>query len=164
MSMATIMLQLASKRAKDLDIVYLSYLRVWDPFFMKQQRNHVSCRPLKAKIYMSFPVFHYHDVIIGVIASQITSLRLFTQPLIQTQIKENMKAPRHWPLCGEFTWGQVNSLHKRAVTRKMFPFDDVIMPADTRNMDKMRKILEKFILAFDFISAHVQFITSDSTH
>ena len=28
---------------------------------------------------------------------------LFTQPFIQTQIKENIKAPRHWPLCGEFT-------------------------------------------------------------
>ena len=25
--------------------------------------------------------------------------RLFTQPFIQTQIKENIKAPRHWPLC-----------------------------------------------------------------
>ena len=29
--------------------------------------------------------------------------RLFTQPFIQTQIQENIKAPRHWPLCGEFT-------------------------------------------------------------
>ena len=29
--------------------------------------------------------------------------RLFTQPFIQTEIKENIKAPRHWPLCGEFT-------------------------------------------------------------
>ena len=29
--------------------------------------------------------------------------RLFTQPFIQTHIKENIKAPRHWPLCGEFT-------------------------------------------------------------
>ena len=28
---------------------------------------------------------------------------LFTQSFIQTQIKENIKAPRHWPLCGEFT-------------------------------------------------------------
>ena len=27
--------------------------------------------------------------------------RLFTQLIIQ--IKENIKAPRHWPLCGEFT-------------------------------------------------------------
>ena len=29
--------------------------------------------------------------------------RLFTQSFIQTQIKENIKAARHWPLCGEFT-------------------------------------------------------------
>ena len=36
-------------------------------------------------------------------ASQITSLMVVTQPFIQTQIKENIKAPRHWPLCGEFT-------------------------------------------------------------
>ena len=28
---------------------------------------------------------------------------LFTQPFIQTQTKENIKAPRHWPLCGEFS-------------------------------------------------------------
>ena len=36
-------------------------------------------------------------------ASQITSLTIVTQPLIQAQIKENTKAPRHWPLWGEFT-------------------------------------------------------------
>ena len=29
--------------------------------------------------------------------------RMFTQPFIRAQIKENIKAPRHWPLCGEFT-------------------------------------------------------------
>ena len=28
--------------------------------------------------------------------------RLFTQMFIQAQIKENIKAPRHWPLWGEF--------------------------------------------------------------
>ena len=36
-------------------------------------------------------------------ASQITSLTVVYSPFIQTQIKENIKAPRHWPLCGEFT-------------------------------------------------------------
>ena len=35
-------------------------------------------------------------------ASQITSLTV-VYSFIQTQIKENIKAPRHWPLCGEFT-------------------------------------------------------------
>ena len=29
--------------------------------------------------------------------------RLFTQLFVQAHIKENIKAPRHWPLCGEFT-------------------------------------------------------------
>ena len=43
---------------------------------------------------------------------------MFTQPFIQTQIKESTQAPRHWPLCGEFT-GDRN-------TRKMLPFDDAI--------------------------------------
>ena len=32
--------------------------------------------------------------------------RLFIQPFIQAQIKENIEAPRHWPLCGEFTGDQ----------------------------------------------------------
>ena len=37
------------------------------------------------------------------VASQITSLTIVSQPITETQIKENFKAPRHWPLCGEFT-------------------------------------------------------------
>ena len=48
---------------------------------------------------------HYNDVKMSTMASQITS-RLFTQPFIQAQIKENTKAPRHWPLWGEFTGDQ----------------------------------------------------------
>ena len=44
--------------------------------------------------------YHYIDVIITTMASQSPASRLFTQPYIQTQIKENIKAPRHWPLCG----------------------------------------------------------------
>ena len=41
-------------------------------------------------------------------------------------IKENIKAPRYWPLWG-IHWWPVNSPLRRPVTRKMFPFDDVIM-------------------------------------
>ena len=46
---------------------------------------------------------HFGDVIMGAIASQITSLTVVYSTFIQTQIKENIKAPRHWPLCGEST-------------------------------------------------------------
>ena len=35
--------------------------------------------------------------------SSVDSPRLFTQTFVQVQIKENIKAPRHWPFLGEFT-------------------------------------------------------------
>ena len=51
-------------------------------------------------------------------ASQITSLTLFTQPFIQAQMKENMKAPRLWPLWGEFTGGEKVTLGHIYVYRR----------------------------------------------
>ena len=51
----------------------------------------------------TYLLLHYNGVIMGAMASQITSLTLFIQPFIQAQIKENFKAPCHWPLWGEFT-------------------------------------------------------------
>ena len=39
----------------------------------------------------------------GVMASQIAGVSLFTQTFVQAQIKENINAPRHWPLWREFT-------------------------------------------------------------
>ena len=50
---------------------------------------------------------------------------LFAQVLVQSQIKGNIKAPRDWPLSGEFT-APVNSPHKGSVTRKMCPFDVIL--------------------------------------
>ena len=44
----------------------------------------------------------------------------FTQPFVQAQIKENLKAPRHWHLWKEFYRWSVNFPHKRPVTRKYF--------------------------------------------
>ena len=46
---------------------------------------------------------HYYDIIIGAMASQITSLTVVYSTVHWGQVKENIKAPRHWPLCGEFT-------------------------------------------------------------
>ena len=39
----------------------------------------------------------------GALRLRSPASRLFTQPFIQVQVKENRKAPRDWPLCGEFT-------------------------------------------------------------
>ena len=58
---------------------------------------------LKLQRDISVQLVHYNDVIMGAIASQISSLTIVYSIVIQTQIKENIKAPRHRPLCGEFT-------------------------------------------------------------
>ena len=47
------------------------------------------------QIQTSEDVVYHSDVILGTMSSQPAS-HLFTQPFIQ--IKENIKAPRHWPL------------------------------------------------------------------
>ena len=56
-------------------------------------------------------------------ASQITSLTVVYSPFIQTQIKENIKAPRHWHLCGEFTGTGEFPAQRASYTEN----DDVIM-------------------------------------
>ena len=52
--------------------------------------------------------------------------RLFTQPFIRAQIKENIKAPRHWPLCGEFT-GTGEFPAQMANNAENVSIEDVIM-------------------------------------
>ena len=56
---------------------------------------------------------------------------LFIQSFIQAEIKENILKLRVTGLCVGNSPGPVNSPHKGPVTRKMFPFDDVIMLQDT---------------------------------
>ena len=46
---------------------------------------------------------HYSDVIMGAMASKITSLTIVYWTVYSGADKKNIKAPRHWPLCGEFT-------------------------------------------------------------
>ena len=48
-------------------------------------------------------ITHYDDVTMSAIASQITSLTIVYSTVYRAQIKVNIKASRHWPLCGEFT-------------------------------------------------------------
>ena len=83
---------------------------------------------------MNFPLQWRHNDHNGVSNHQPHCCLL---SFIQAQIKENIKAPRHWPLCGEFTGtGEFPAQSaSNQVTRKMFPFDDVIMHACSRYVD-----------------------------
>ena len=74
-----------------------------------------------------FWVFHCSDVIMSPMASQITSL-----VIVYSTVYSGTDQRKHQsPASLAFVWGihrwSVNSPHKGPVTRKMFPFDDVIM-------------------------------------
>ena len=71
---------------------------------------------------------HYNDVIMTTIASQITSLAV----VYSTAFSDADQRKHQSSASLAFVWGihrgPVNSPHKGPVTRKMFPFDDIIMP------------------------------------
>ena len=68
---------------------------------------------------------HYNDVIMSTLMSEITSLTIVYSSVYSDADKKKASKLRVTGLC-EGKW-PVNSLHKGPVTRKMFPFDDVIM-------------------------------------
>ena len=70
---------------------------------------------------------HYDDIIMSAIASQITSLAM-----VYSTVYSDADQRKHQSSASlAFVWGihrgPVNSHHKWPLTRKMFPFDDVIM-------------------------------------
>ena len=70
---------------------------------------------------------HYSDAIMGEMSSQITSLTI-----VYSNVYSGVDQSKHQSSASlAFVWGihrgPVNSPHKWSVTRKMFPFDDVIM-------------------------------------
>ena len=69
----------------------------------------------------------YTDVIMGAMASQITSLNIVYLTVYSAQIKENIKVPCHWPLCGAFTGDRWIPRTNGQKHGKRFHFNDVFM-------------------------------------
>ena len=74
----------------------------------------------------SSPV-HYSDVIMGMIASRITSLTIVYSTIYSDADQRKHQSFASLAFVLGIHRGPVNSPHKWPVTRKMFPFDDVIM-------------------------------------
>ena len=71
--------------------------------------------------------YHYDDVIMGAIASLITSLAIVYSVVYSDADKRKHQSSASLAFVWGIHRGPVNSPHKWPVTRKMFPFDDVIM-------------------------------------
>ena len=101
--------------------------------------------PVMQKVFQAMSqrhVSHYGDVTMGMIASQITSLAIvFSTVYLDTDQRKHQSFASL-----AFVWGihrePVNSPHKWSVTRKMFPFHDVIMVISRM----LRKICTRFVV------------------
>ena len=83
-------------------------------------------------------IFHYNDVIMSEVASQLTSLTS-----VYLTVCSGADRRKHQSSASlAFVWGihrwSANSPHKWSVTRKMFPFDEVIMFAKVDVMTRKR--------------------------
>ena len=97
------------------------------PISVSAIRHNTTYNPLICTSSVTEPQWHYNGVIMSAMASQITILTIVCSIVYSgaDQRKHQSSASM------AFGWGihrwPVNSPHKGPVTRKMFPFDDVIM-------------------------------------
>ena len=84
-----------------------------------EKRNQIT----KRIIY----IYHYDDVIMTMLASQITSLPVVCSIVYSGVNQRKHQSSASLAFVREIHRGPVNFPHKWPVTRKMFPFDDVIM-------------------------------------
>ena len=80
-----------------------------------------------AHFLLSEKDLHYNDVIMTRIASQITSLTVVYSIVYSGADQRKHQSSASLAFVRGIHRGPVNSPHKGPVTRKMFPFDDVIM-------------------------------------
>ena len=93
-------------------------------------RHHGLCRyPFCAgcdDIVLTY-ITHFNDVTMDSIASQITSLAIVYSAVYSSADQRKHQSSASLAFVWGIHRGPVNSPHKWPVTRKMFPFDDVIM-------------------------------------
>ena len=70
---------------------------------------------------------HYNDVIMGAMASQITSLTIIYSSIYSDADERKHQSSVSLAFVQGIHWWPVNSLYKRPVTWKMFLFDDIFM-------------------------------------
>ena len=72
-------------------------------------------------------MFYYSDVIMSAVESQITSILIVCSTICSGADQRKHQSSASLAFVRGIHWWPVNSPHKGPVTRKMLPFDDVIM-------------------------------------
>ena len=97
----------------------------WDILYVRL--CHYLSVPSHVVIESQFNSLHYDDVTMSLMASQITRLTIVYSTVYSGADQRKHQSPASLAFVRGIHRGPVNSPHKWPVTRKMFPFDDVIM-------------------------------------
>ena len=95
--------------------------------FVFSHRNERFCSSVPRADVKVVLLYHYDDVIMTMLASQITSLMVVYSIVYSGVNQRKHQSSASLAFVREIHRGPVNFPHKWPVTRKMFPFDDVIM-------------------------------------
>ena len=114
---------------------------------------------------VSISTIHYNDVMMDAMASQITSLTI-----VYSTVYTGADQRKHQSSALlAFVWGiqrwPVNSPHKQPVTRKMFPFDDVIMWLLDIRLGPLTDVFRRnVVFVQDNVPPHVKNVNLDPRH
>ena len=101
-----------------------------------------------------YAYLHCSDVITSVMASQITGVAIACTTVCSRAEQRKIQSSASLA----FVWGihrwQVNSPHKGSVTRKMFPFNDVIMSwSCSKKLSRVASIIVLGLLCIDIVNS-----------
>ena len=110
------------------DSVYLVHISLLYNIAIMQYGNaYFSTSYMVTSLALGVILRHYSDVIMGAIASEITSLTIVHSTVYSDADQRKNQSFASLACVRGIRRGSGKSPHKWPVTRKMFPFDDVIM-------------------------------------
>ena len=99
-----------------------------------ESENNIDRQPWSVRHFVYHGrIAHYNDVVMGAIACQITSLTSVYSTVYSGVDQWKHRSSASLACVRGIHRRSVNSPHKLPVTRKMFPFDDVIMQRDKKS-------------------------------
>ena len=104
-------------------------------------------------LYNSGNDIHYNDVIVSAMASETTGVSIIYSTVWSGVDKKNHQSSSSLVFVrGIYQW-PMNSPHKRPVTRKMIPFDDVIMVVDNwlAKWNRRTSLYKYFVFSFNLV-------------
>ena len=97
-------------------------------------------------------LLHYRDVIISTMASQITSLPIVYLTVYSGGEQRKHQSSASLAFVRGIHWWPVNSSHKGPITRKMFPFDDVIVDLVIPEYSVSATVLQLLLVFVNYVS------------